>query len=35
MNYGDVHAIAFSETMGDLAKISGKTETQKAEAQNA
>src|SRR5262249_48221277 len=34
ISYGAVHPIAFSETMGDLAKISGKTETQQTEAQN-
>jgi hypothetical protein len=33
--YGDVPAIAFSEAMGDLAKVSGKSEGHQPEAQNA
>ena len=35
VSYGEVPAIAFSEAMGDLAKISGKSEEQKSEDQHA
>jgi hypothetical protein len=35
MRYGEVPAIAFSEAMGDLAKIAGKTQTQPEELTDA
>lgn len=35
VSFGDVPAIAFSEAMGDLARISGKSEEQKPEEQHA
>ena len=33
--YGDVPAIAFSEAMGDLVKISGKSEALQSEGEDA
>ena len=35
VSYGDVPAIAFSEAMGDLARIAGKSEGQQPEAEDA
>src|SRR4030095_11221449 len=35
VSYGDVPAIAFSEAMGDLTRISGKSEGQRPEAHAA
>ena len=35
VSYGDVPAIAFSEAMGDLTRIAGKSEGQQSEAEDA